>query len=91
MAVLVSLGLNSGDTTVAVNEANLPSPGSPVLLTVTILGDRINDTPIRIVPVTYNEFKTMLSSSLLDQLFPSRPINAASGKTIMPLLLEAIS
>lgn len=75
---MVSLGLNSGETVAVVNEASAPSPEGPVLV-VTIQGTRISDIPIRVVPVSYNQFEAMLSSSLLDELYPTRPINAASG------------
>lgn len=78
ITVLVNIGLDTGGTTVEVDEAGLLG-SRPVLLSFTILGDKISDIPIRIVPVTYNEFEAMFSSSLLNELFPSRPINAASG------------
>lgn len=79
LAVSVRLGLESGGNVVAVNEAGGPSIGDQVLLFITVQGERISDIPIRILPLTYNEFDTMLSSSLLNELFPARPINAAMG------------
>lgn len=63
-----------------VNESGPSIPSSPPLLTVTVQGTGIGDIPVRIVPMTYEQFQTNFTSSLLDQLFPARPINSAGGK-----------
>ena len=80
---MISLGLDSGLTEVTVNEGGV---SRPAILTITIRGTVIFDIPVRIVPLTYLEFEAMLSSSLLSELFPTRPINAASGIQYYQLL-----
>lgn len=49
------------------------------LVTVTIQGTAVSDIPITITPLTYDTFGTELSTILLEQLYPARPIRAATG------------
>lgn len=72
---MVSLGLSFGGTQVTVVESGVSTPGGPPLLTVTVQGAGVADIPIRILPLPYSAF----SKSLLDELYPTRPINAATG------------
>lgn len=74
---MVNLGLTVGGTEVTVEE----SGGVLPLVVVTIQGIGVSDIPITVTPLTYNEFGAELSASLLEQLYPTRPITAATGNT----------
>lgn len=76
-AVLLSLGLGSGEDMVTVAESGVAIPGSLPVLTVSIEGVTLANIPIRITPQIYGHFST----SLLDELYPSRPIRAATGNS----------
>lgn len=57
---------------------DLMTGGQP-LLVVTLDGPRLTDIPIKIVPMTYDQFQF----PSLDLIFPARPINAATGYTYL--------
>lgn len=86
-AVLVSLGLSTGGTEVTVEE----SGGVQPLLTVTIQGTSVSDIPISITPLTYSEVGMELSTGLLEQLYPARPIRAATGSHHSIVCLQLLS
>lgn len=57
-----------------------PADDMPFII-VTFSGTSLADIPIRITPLTYSQFQT--DFSVLDQLYPARPITAASGNILV--------
>lgn len=55
-----------------------PADDLPFII-VTFRGTSLTEIPIRITPLTYSQFQTDFST--LDQLYPARPVTAASGNT----------
>ena len=53
--------------------------GPPGSLLVSIQGTSVGDIPVRILALTYSEFEADISLVVLDQLFPARPVNGATG------------
>lgn len=81
--VLLSLVLSFGESEVTVSESGTTGPvlpGGLPLLVVTVQGSAVGDIPVRILPTTYDQFQTDYSLSILNQLFPTRPINPAGSK-----------
>lgn len=78
----MSLRTGTGETQVTVAE----SGGILTLLAVTIRGTSISDIPITISPLTYEQFATEFTASLLDILYPARPTSAAMGKAFNNIL-----
>lgn len=72
--------------TVTESDMSVPVPGGLPSLVVTIMGDAVGDIALRIVPTTYQEFQADFPS-LLDDLFPARPVTPATSKSLLHYLI----
>lgn len=75
--MLINVGLSTGGRVVNLSE----SGGASQSLVVTVEGSTLYTIPITIIPLSYDEFEARYSRLILDEIFPTRPIDTATGYT----------